>query len=1081
MPTDPRTDRSYVALALDALSSAQTSAAAGALFTANKAVSVDAWVRFNGLPASTVAIGQDGVFAFGSQGPSVYFEFNNLPIVLSDLTQAQLKDDSWHYICMTFDGAMVRLYIDGQFNTGQSCMGLVAANANPVTIGQGVQGLVRRLRIYNTSLNAEDVLNNMFGPPAAGTLVADFDFSSNPPVDRGPSAYPITLQGNAVPIKVSPAASLGTVGFIRPMGEKAINPGGGQVDPYTIQTSVYVSSALNPVQAVFVNSDLSMDTGVALYLQYDTTVSAFRVVSQRGSDGDSGQVLTSSGSVRVGVWTNIATTFDGVTLSIYINGVLDSTKACPPIPLYSQFSDLLIGAAIARGIPSGATTLQGFLKEVDVWSTALSAADILTYMGTPPDVTSTNLSAAYVFTNSPARNQANGHPVGLAEGAVMAGQLEPAPAMPPQAGGQEDAPPPPMGLDPKVMAALRADLDFSDFHARNSAEFDAAMASDLAAFDDPKDVALVEAAWTDARRKLAEDPTALPFLVAQHDIDGERLIIVHRPSGSYVAYRGDPTAIDDCTMWKVRLIFTVIGGAIDAFTGVGSALGDKAIVLIGRMLTIPSVATQMAAGARMTAAGAFAILGSAYTAGLLRPLILALIDVGFWSLIRVVANLLLIAAGVGTARVIASLAATVVTFVKIYLEKPATCDPLPTVALASVAFDYDPTAATVEALTIRRNFGTDVSVPEWVPGRVSAKEAPCAYALASVAGKTPSIQVVVNIPAPTTHAVRIQATGGGILGALDPIAVTFSGTTATVTIPLTHHTLAGGGVQRQDVTWTWQYQVDDGAWANMATTSHRVYVTLSLPNAPWQQGALRTNQQLPWTDLLDYACVWAKGVTTPDQLLSKITTQVNSGIGLQYDLTAGASFYTGPSAGVSRFLCGLFLDYLTTGKGNGKTVNCTDCATIVTTFSNVLGANVFASMMLNTADFSTGFTCNQILAIGYTTWAVPFPPPHGSGGFSYHEVTWTGTGSYSDPLYDACLQYDTGPNPWGMGPHTAGLPVKVPFSTLGASPSPFVPIPTPFTATSYRERLAANTAAGIARCIPYGPNDNTNSGRRPVA
>lgn len=174
--------------------------------------------------------------------------------------------------------------------------------------------------------------------------------------------------------------------------------------------------------------------------------------------------------------------------------------------------------------------------------------------------------------------------VGLAEGAVMAGQLEPAPAMPPQAGGQEDAPPPPMGLDPKVMAALRADLDFSDFHARNSAEFDAAMASDLAAFDDPKDVALVEAAWTDARRKLAEDPTALPFLVAQHDIDGERLIIVHRPSGSYVAYRGDPTAIDDCTMWKVRLIFTVIGGAIDAFTGVGSALGDKAIVLIGRML-----------------------------------------------------------------------------------------------------------------------------------------------------------------------------------------------------------------------------------------------------------------------------------------------------------------------------------------------------------------------------------------------------------------------------------------------------------------------------------------------------------------
>ncbi|WP_084579390.1 LamG domain-containing protein [Sphingomonas azotifigens] len=1079
MLNDPRTDRSYVALALDALSSAQTSAAAGALFTATTAVSVDAWIRFNGLPANTVAIGQAGVFAFGSQGPSVYFQFNNLPIVLSDPTQDKLQDDSWHYICMTFDGAMVRLYIDGKFNTGQSCMGQVATSTNPVTIGQGVQGLIRRLRIYNTSLNADTVLNNMFGPPVAGTLAADFDFSVNPAMDRGPSAYPITLQANAAAIKVSPAASLGTVGFIRPMGEKSINPGGGQVDPYTVQTWVFVSSALNPVQALFVNSDLMLDTGVAVYLQYDTTVSAFRAVSQRGSDGDSGQVLTSSGVVQVGVWTNIATTFDGTTLSLYINGVLDSTRACPPIPLYSQFSDLLIGAAIAQGIPSGATTLQGFLREVDVWSTALSAADILTNMNMPPDVTSTNLSAAYVFTNAPARNQANGHPIGLAEGAVLAGQLGPAPVTSPQDLVGEEAPPPPMGLDPEMMAALRAELDFSDLHKRHCADFDDAMARDIEAFDNPKDRALIEAAWMEARRKLAEEPTALPFLVMHHVIDGERLIVVHRPSGSYVAYRADAAAMDDCTMWKVRLIFTIIGGALDAFTGVGSTLGDKAIVLIGRALTIPRVAAQLASGVRMTATGVFTILGVLYSAGLLRPLILLLIDVGFWTLIRVIANMLLIAAGVGTARVIASLAATVVTFVKIYLEKPATCDPLPVVALASLAFDYDPTGASVDGLTIRRNFGTDVPVPEWVPGRVSAKDAPCAYAIASIAGKTPTVQVVVNIPAATTHTVKIQATGGGILGAIDPIAVTFKGTTATLIVPLSNHTLANGGVQLQDVTWTWQYQVDDGSWANMATTRHRVYVILSLPNQPWQQGAVRSNQQLPWTDLLDYACTWARGATTTDLVLSKVTTQVNSGIGLKYDLVAGASFYTGPSAGVSRFLCGLFLDYLTTGGGNGKTVNCTDCATIVTTFSNVLGANVFASMMFNTADPATGFTCNQILAIGYTTWAVPFP--HGIGGFSYHEVPWTGLASYSDPLYDACLQYDTGPDPWGTGTHTAGLPVKVPFSTLGASPTPFVPIPTPFTAISYRERLAANTSAGIARCIPYGPNLNTNSGRRPVA
>lgn len=1071
---DPRTDRSYVALALDALSSAQTSAAAGGLFTAATAVSVDAWIRFNGLPANAVAIGQTGVFAFGSQGPAVYFQFNGLPIVLSDLTQAQLHDDSWHYICVTFDGAMVRLYIDGQFNTGQSCMGQVAANANPVVIGQAVQGLVRRVRIYNTSLNATTVLANMYGTPTTGTLAADFDCSVNPPVDRGPSAYPISLQANAAMIKVSPAVSLGSAGFVRPMGEKNINPGGAQVDPYTVQTWVYASSAVNPVQALFVNSDISLDTGMALFLQYDSTVSAFRVVSQRGSNTAANQTLTSLGTVAVGAWTNVATTFDGTTLSLYINGVLDSSKTCPPITLYSQFSDLLIGAAIAQGIPSGATTLQGYIREVDVWSVALSAADVASYMATPPDINLAGLTAAYTFTNSPARNQVNGHPIGLAEGAVLSGQLGPAPVSLDRA--LEDAPLPEIGLDPDRMAAIRAGLNFSDLCQNHRADFDAAMASDMATFDDARDKALIESAWTEARRKLAEEPTALPFLVTEHKIDGERLIIVHRPSGSYVAYRAAAGDIDDCTMWKVRLVFTAIGGAIDAFTGVGSTLGNKAIVMIGRVLTVPRVAAQMASGARMTAAGIFFILGATYTMGLLRPLILVLIDVGFWTLVRVVANLLAIAAGFGTARVFASLAATVVTFIKVYLEKPPSCDPLPVVSLTSIAFDYDPTAAAIEALTIRRNFGTDVSVPEWVPGKVSAKDAPCAYAIASLTG-TPTIRVVLGIPATTTHALKIQATGGGILGAIDPIAVTFSGTSATVTLSLSHHSLTGGGVQRADVTWTWQYQVDGGAWANMATTNHRVYVILATPTQPWQQTALRSNQQLPWTDVLDYACDWAKAATTMDQMLNLATIKVNSGINLTYDVNAGASVYTGAIGGLYYFLCGFFVDFLTTGKGNGRTVNCTDCATIVTSFANILGANICASQMYNTANRATGFSCNQILAIGTSTWAVPF----NGNGFSYHEVAWTGTSSYSDPLYDACLQYDTGTNPWGTGPHTAGLPVKVPFSTLGPSPVPFVPIPTPFTATSYRERLAANTSTGIPRCIPAGQAAYTNSGRRPVA
>jgi hypothetical protein len=129
--------------------------------------------------------------------------------------------------------------------------------------------------------------------------------------------------------------------------------------------------------------------------------------------------------------------------------------------------------------------------------------------------------------------------------------------------------------------------------------------------------------------------------------------------------------------------------------------------------------------------------------------------------------------------------------------------------------------------------------------------------------------------------------------------------------------------------------------------------------------------------------------------------------------------------------------------------------------------------MANSLPPSSSFACNSILAIGNTTWNVPF-----NYGFSYHEVAWTGAGSFTDELYDACLQVDAGPNPWGAGPHTAALPLDWPFTTRGTTPT--LPIATPFTDTSYRERLAANTAAGIGICIPQGTWPYTNSGRRPL-
>jgi hypothetical protein len=98
-------------------------------------------------------------------------------------------------------------------------------------------------------------------------------------------------------------------------------------------------------------------------------------------------------------------------------------------------------------------------------------------------------------------------------------------------------------------------------------------------------------------------------------------------------------------------------------------------------------------------------------------------------------------------------------------------------------------------------------------------------------------------------------------------------------------------------------------------------------------------------------------------------------------------------------------------------------------------------------------------------------------------VAWTGAGSYTDPLYDACLKVDSGSNPWNWTnpsapSHVPTLPLAMQFTTRGVSP--VLPIPTPFTDASYRERLATNSAGGIESCKPQGARPYTQSGRRKV-
>lgn len=66
-------------------------------------------------------------------------------------------DGAWHFLTMTYDGSIVKLYVDGQLRTSAAYKEKVIANPFPLIIGDGFQGDIDEVSIYDRALSASQV------------------------------------------------------------------------------------------------------------------------------------------------------------------------------------------------------------------------------------------------------------------------------------------------------------------------------------------------------------------------------------------------------------------------------------------------------------------------------------------------------------------------------------------------------------------------------------------------------------------------------------------------------------------------------------------------------------------------------------------------------------------------------------------------------------------------------------------------------------------------------------------------------------------------------------------------------------
>lgn len=214
-------------------------------------------------------------------------------------------------------------------------------------------------------------------------------------------------------------------------------------------------------------------------------------------------------------------------------------------------------------------------------------------------------------------------------------------------------------------------------------------------------------------------------------------------------------------------------------------------------------------------------------------------------------------------------------------------------------------------------------------------------------------------------------------------------------------------IARVDQSLAWHFEFKGSGGSYVRIPGGEQSVTLRF------YGVLGNDQgtaapDLPWVAVVDEVTTRIAGKATDAPGARALLVQyVYEEMGLTYDRRAGASHYSKYAGGGWTSASFSLAAFLT--RARGKVVNCTDCASILSTYANMIGAK------LHYAIIGWNFQLNPILGIGGMSFGSPFDS--GRLSFSYHAVTSPDEALTID---DATLAVDGDSDPTAA-PHTRRL------------------------------------------------------------
>jgi len=207
--------------------------------------------------------------------------------------------------------------------------------------------------------------------------------------------------------------------------------------------------------------------------------------------------------------------------------------------------------------------------------------------------------------------------------------------------------------------------------------------------------------------------------------------------------------------------------------------------------------------------------------------------------------------------------------------------------------------------------------------------------------------------------------------------------------------------------WAWYYKLKNSTRFHFIGNSrNKIFIILAQPQSPWNTGGKST----PWTEVLDFACTWAHGETTPEKAATKITYYLYHHVGAIYNENSKRCIDTKSNTQESfSFKC--FLERVPEAEvGN---IDCKAMGKAMVTFFNVVGCGASYRFCKN---FGTYLNCTIPAGTedSDNMWQCPYLDN------DYHAFC-----SIGDKIFDAVFYYISPSKNSSRAPYSAQVAANI--------------------------------------------------------